>query len=170
MLLKGGSSHRLPPGTKVYLSAPGVHYHPKYWPNPEAFGPHRWVDRSWTYSDHHRGPQQQQQPQPQQKRKSVASDATRHMRGMYLTFSDGARACLGRKFAQAEFMAFFATFLRQCRVELRPGTDAGEAEARPRRQGIWEAHAFTALPLTPDGKAQSLGRSLVVPDLVRQWL
>ncbi|KAH7322519.1 cytochrome P450 [Stachybotrys elegans] len=105
-----GTSHRLPAGTRVYLSSPGVQYHPKYWPEPEKFEPKRWIGQSWTYN--------------QGERKSVASDATRHMRGTFITFSDGSRACLGRKFAQAEYMAFFASLLRHCRVELKPGTDA----------------------------------------------
>jgi cytochrome P450 len=43
------------------------------------------------------------------------------MRGTLLTFSDGARACLGRKFAQAEYMAFFVGLLREHVVELAPG-------------------------------------------------
>lgn len=45
------------------------------------------------------------------------------MRGTLLTFSDGARVCLGRKFAQAEYIAFFACLLRDYSVELAPGMD-----------------------------------------------
>ena len=36
-----------------------------------------------------------------------------------MTFSDGARACLGRKFAQSEYVAFVVTLLREFRVKLR---------------------------------------------------
>lgn len=50
------------------------------------------------------------------------------MRGTLLTFSDGARACLGRKFAQAEYIAFFAGLLRDYSVELAPGSDAKTVE------------------------------------------
>ncbi|KAK0618494.1 hypothetical protein B0T17DRAFT_538075 [Bombardia bombarda] len=57
----------------------------------------------------------------------VAADKTRQMRGTLLTFSDGARACLGRKFAQAEYMAFLATLLRRFRVEFAEGVDVRQA-------------------------------------------
>lgn len=118
----GGSSstpprttHLLPAGTRVYLSAPAVHYNPRYWPDPHRLDPHRWTSSS-SYK---------------KRRDSivvVAADRTRHMRGTLLTFSDGARACLGRKFAQAEYVAFFATLLRDYRVVLQPGQAAEEVE------------------------------------------
>jgi cytochrome P450 len=50
------------------------------------------------------------------------------MKGTLLTFSDGSRACLGREFAQAEYVAFFATLLRQYRVRLAPGSDPAVVE------------------------------------------
>ncbi|KAL4922535.1 cytochrome P450 [Aspergillus aurantiobrunneus] len=100
----GPMSYNLPGGTRVYLNAPAVHYHPKYWPEPYRLDPNRW--RSSPGGKH-----------------VVASDKTRQMKGTLLTFSDGSRACLGRKFAQAEYIAFFATLLRQYRVSLAPGSD-----------------------------------------------
>ncbi|KAL4966561.1 cytochrome P450 [Aspergillus stella-maris] len=96
----------LPAGTRVYLSAPGIHYHPKYWPDPEKLDPHRWINTDNSG------------------KRVTAADRNRQMRGTFLGFSDGGRACLGRKFAQAEYIAFFATLLRRCRVELAPGVDA----------------------------------------------
>lgn len=38
------------------------------------------------------------------------------MKGTLLTFSDGARACLGRKFAQSEYIAFLAALLKDYKV------------------------------------------------------
>ncbi|KAL4745452.1 hypothetical protein BDW72DRAFT_208175 [Aspergillus terricola var. indicus] len=102
-------SYDLPAGTRVYLNAPAVHYHPKYWPEPYKLDPNRW--RSSQGEKH-----------------VVASDRTRQMKGTLLTFSDGSRACLGRKFAQAEYVAFFATLLRQYRVRLAPGSDPAVVE------------------------------------------
>ncbi|KEQ98177.1 hypothetical protein AUEXF2481DRAFT_471843 [Aureobasidium subglaciale EXF-2481] len=102
------SSHILPPETRVYLNTPAVHYSEKYWPNPTELDPSRWM------------------PEPKAEntdKKVVAADRTRHMRGTLLTFSDGARSCLGRKFAQAEYIAFLTSLLRDYRVELEPGQD-----------------------------------------------
>ena len=50
------------------------------------------------------------------------------MRGTLLTFSDGARACLGRKFAQAEYVAFLTALLREFRVVLAAGEDRQKVE------------------------------------------
>lgn len=107
------NKHLLPPGTRVYLSSPGVQFNPRYWPDPYTFDPNRWLNPSSSNAagtatgDRH----------------VVAADKTRHMRGTLLTFSDGARACLGRKFAQAEYVAFLTALLREFRVVLAPGED-----------------------------------------------
>lgn len=108
----GSQSYLLPEGTRVYLSAPGVHFNPRYWPDPYKLDPRRWIATTEQKRD----------------KAIVAADRTRQMRGTLLTFSDGARACLGRKFAQAEYIAFFATLLRAYRVVLQPGQDADRIE------------------------------------------
>ncbi|KAH7349069.1 putative cytochrome P450 oxidoreductase [Pyrenochaeta sp. MPI-SDFR-AT-0127] len=105
-------SYMLPADTRVYLSAPGVHFNPRYWPNPYKLDPYRWMATNGQKRD----------------KAVVAADRTRHMRGTLLTFSDGARSCLGRKFAQAEYIAFFATLLKTYRVVLQPGQDPAEIE------------------------------------------
>lgn len=50
------------------------------------------------------------------------------MRGTFLSFSDGSRACLGRKFAQAEYVAFLVAVLREWRIELRGDMGKEEVE------------------------------------------
>lgn len=50
------------------------------------------------------------------------------MRGTFLTFSDGARACLGRKFAQTEYVAFLTALLKDYRVVLGDDMDARAVE------------------------------------------
>ncbi|KAJ8113162.1 hypothetical protein ONZ43_g5217 [Nemania bipapillata] len=111
----------LPPECRVYLSSPGVHYHPKYWEQPEELKPERWFTDKFSRgaaSDESRG-----------EKHVVAADKTRQMRGTLLTFSDGARACLGRKFAQAEYMAFLAVLLRRFRVAFPDDVDVKKAKA-----------------------------------------
>lgn len=45
-----------------------------------------------------------------------------------MTFSEGPRACLGRRFAQVEFVAFFAGLMRRYRVKLGEGAERGRVE------------------------------------------
>lgn len=114
----------LPAGCRVYLSSPGVHYHPRYWEDAEKLKPERWFTDKFSSHQGNGGAEVDQGS-----RHVVAADKTRQMRGTLLTFSDGARACLGRKFAQAEFMAFFATLLRQFRVTFADGVDVKKVKS-----------------------------------------
>ncbi len=52
----------------------------------------------------------------------------RHARGTFLTFSEGPRACLGKKFAMAEFVAFFASVLQKHRIRLAHGVRKDDVE------------------------------------------
>ncbi|KAI3337031.1 cytochrome P450 [Xylariaceae sp. AK1471] len=106
--------HTLPAGCRVYLSSPGVNYHPQYWEDPEELRPERWLTDKFSYAGDkaaHHGKQ------------AAAVDKNRQMRGTLLTFSDWGRACLGRKFAQVEYMAFLAVLLRRFRVTFADGVD-----------------------------------------------
>lgn len=111
-------SHILPAECRVYLNAPAVHYSERYWPSPETLDPTR-----WTRSDIGRVKKDKGSD-----KKVVAADKTRQMRGTFLTFSDGARTCLGRKFAQAEYIAFLVALLKEYRVVLAEGMVAKEVE------------------------------------------
>jgi cytochrome P450 len=119
----GDKSHILPAGYRVYLSAPGVHYNGKYWKEPTRLLPERRNDSFAVQAAEKHADEDFHNAAKAQKASTVAADRTRQMRGTLLTFSDGARACLGRKFAQAEYVAFFAALLRQHRVCFADGTD-----------------------------------------------
>ncbi|KAJ4349462.1 uncharacterized protein N0V89_008077 [Didymosphaeria variabile] len=108
----------LPRECRVYLNSPATQYSEAYWPDPETLDPHRWdrVARPDGSSE------------KEGKHNVVAADKTRQMRGTFLTFSDGSRACLGRKFAQAEYIAFLATLLREYEVALGDEMDRDLAE------------------------------------------
>lgn len=106
------SSHILPAGCRVYMNTAATHYHPHIWPSPYKLDPSRWTDTT-TSAD---------------SKKVVASDRARQMRGTFLSFSDGSRACLGRKFAQAEYVAFLVAVLREFRIELAGDMSRGDVE------------------------------------------
>lgn len=109
----------LPAGCRVYLNAPATHYSERYWPSPLTLDPERWLEAPVAASA---------KDAATPEKKVVAADKTRQMRGTFLTFSDGARACLGRKFAQAEYIAFLAKLLRKYRVILGESMDAVAVE------------------------------------------
>lgn len=124
----GNTSHILPPGCRVYLSAPGVHYNEKYWENPKELRPERWSE-TYSFSEKNGGSATAAlaSARSQAKTAALAADKTRQMRGTLLTFSDGARACLGRKFAQAEYMAFFSVLLHRFEVTFAEGVVKDQA-------------------------------------------
>ncbi|KAG6865642.1 hypothetical protein C0991_000812 [Blastosporella zonata] len=73
-------------GTVIGLDLIGMHYNPRYFPDPENFRPSRWYGTSGD------------------------SEA-------FFAFSIGPRACIGRKFATVEAVAFLTMLLRDWRVE-----------------------------------------------------
>jgi hypothetical protein len=61
-------------------------YNPRYYPDPETFKPSRWYNLGTTSDD------------------------------IYTAFSNGPRACIGRKFALTEAVCFLANLLRDYEV------------------------------------------------------
>ncbi|KAL8941986.1 MAG: hypothetical protein Q9216_001919 [Gyalolechia sp. 2 TL-2023] len=110
----------LPPECRVYLNVPATHHTEEYWPNAHMLDPTRWI-----------------RPSAFTKASGAASSASGNNpstidrpRGTFLTFSDGARACLGRKFAQSEYVAFIVTLLGEYRVKLKGGEVKEEVERK----------------------------------------
>lgn len=104
--------HLLPAECRVYLNVNAVHYHERYWPEPLEIKPERWMNETTVQG--HKNPSD---------KKVDASDRARQVRGTLMTFSGGARGCLGRKFAQAEYISMLATLLREYRVVLGEGRE-----------------------------------------------
>lgn len=98
-----GNSFTLPPRTMISISAPGLHYNPKIWgKDASTFRPQRWLS--------HDG-------------KSLAPEP---VEGSFMSFSRGARACLGKRFSEAEFVAVLAVVLREHKLELAVDVEMGE--------------------------------------------
>lgn len=72
----------------------------------------------------------------------------RYEQGTFLTFSDGGRACLGKKFAQSEYVSFVATLLGEYRVKLSSKEDRSDVE----RKMFWRCKGtLTLAPLDEVG-------------------
>ena len=109
----------LPAGCRVYLNSTATQYSSRYWPDPLKLDPSRWSSPVAATDE---------KKKTADGKKVVAADKTRQMRGTFLTFSDGSRACLGRKFAQAEYIGFLVALLKDFRVVLGEGMDAEQVE------------------------------------------
>jgi cytochrome P450 len=82
--------HRLPAGSMLLFSPWVVHRDPRWWPEPDAFDPERWL---------------------------TASTRPRYA---YFPFGGGPRQCIGNEFADLEGNVVLATILRRWRVEPAP--------------------------------------------------
>lgn len=83
------------PGTIVVLAPSVTHHDPRYWDEPEAFRPERWLANG-----------------------NVVSPAPAFA---YFPFGAGARRCIGERFAMQELVLAVAAIGRRCRVTLQPG-------------------------------------------------
>lgn len=139
-LTMAGKRLTVPSGTFITLDVIAAHLHPAHWPNlagPGAsaaaidedlrsFKPERWLLDSSSSSSASQQQQQQQEEEDNADPESYGGPSSadtspslfRPKRGSYLPFSDGARACLGRRFAQVEVLAVLAVVMREWSVEL----------------------------------------------------
>ncbi|KAL4916486.1 cytochrome P450 [Aspergillus aurantiobrunneus] len=125
------AKHTLPSGTLTIVNNTAIHHNPSNWPHPHIIDPRRWLTASPNTFDPTAPLTAEQRDELRDSRGPVAS----HRRGTFMTFNEGPRACLGRRFAQVEFVAFFARLLRTHRVGLGDGMDPGELEKQVRLRG-----------------------------------
>lgn len=123
----GGKPCVIPAKTMVNLSLNGLHFNPKYWGrSPSVYRPQNWdarCDCEWAAMS-----------EAKEKKTAAQEDRGDHaprttpfasirtpVEGAYAPFSEGARACLGKRFSQVEFAAVMAVIFREYRVELVRG-------------------------------------------------
>ncbi|KAF8649579.1 hypothetical protein AX16_005670 [Volvariella volvacea WC 439] len=114
----------LPPRLHVSYNITAVHYNPAYWgPAPAEFDPSRW-DASNKSSYLHRFSSSSES--------EMNPGMLKPKRGAFVPFSEGIRGCLGKKFAQVEFVAVLTLLLRKKVVGLAtlPGEGAEDAKRR----------------------------------------
>jgi cytochrome P450 len=81
-------------GTHVVVDLVGIHYHPRYYSDPEVYRPSRWYAK-----------------------KQDQSSDTKEGSGDFTGFSFGPRSCIGRKYSTTEAVCFLAHLLPDWRVE-----------------------------------------------------
>lgn len=157
-----GRTAVLPPRALIRFVTPAAHRHPKYWPSPDdklsssggssgistdehltQFRPERWLTRNATSTRGTAADAPASSGSSRDATPSLEADtADRHgaglfhpVKGSYLPFSEGPRACLGRRFAQVEIMAVLATIFRDYSVELAvPDDDDDDDDVVARRE------------------------------------
>ncbi|KZF20054.1 cytochrome P450 monooxygenase-like protein [Xylona heveae TC161] len=160
-LMVNGRKVLVPGGTDIMLGAAAVHRSPKYWPagkssavetdhasDLDEFNPERWVlgasgDTSSSIGHPSNTRVSEDTWLESSAREDTSAQLFRPLRGSYIPFSDGPRACLGRRFGQIEVLAVLAVFLKSHSVELAVDDFATDAEidSMPRggdeRRKVW---------------------------------
>ncbi|KAL2803125.1 cytochrome P450 [Aspergillus granulosus] len=144
-LTYNGATHHLPPDVRVNLNGNALHNAEEYWgPNATAFDPRRWDKRNAdSFLARNDGIDGLAGPGLE----STAIHKPR--RGAFIPFSDGIRSCIGKKFAQTEFVATLVVLFGEYRVT--PARLEGETEedAKMRtKKALRETSTVITLALT----------------------
>ncbi|KAL8828128.1 MAG: hypothetical protein Q9170_006731, partial [Blastenia crenularia] len=165
-LLINGKEYSIPPATYINLVSLAVHRNPKSWPagpptdpdhpahptsNPdndlEEFKPERWIRADGKNNSHDSTTTLDTDPASEDAPNTAtgtSSSANLHRppRGAYIPFSEGYRACLGRRFAQTEVLAVLAVIFKFYSVELAVDKYASDDEVEgmeeEEKRGVWE--------------------------------
>ncbi|WP_254864488.1 cytochrome P450 [Halovivax gelatinilyticus] len=113
--------YRVTPETTLQLFVYGIHRDERWWDDPDAFRPDRWLDADGQ----------------------LATSADDRPEYAYFPFGGGPRHCLGMRFAMAELVLVLATILRRVEFErvtesidptFRVTLDPGEVRMRVRKR------------------------------------
>lgn len=179
-----GKTVTVPPRTHISLCCPSLHRNPHFWPAGPPSDPENpahprsnldndleefKVDR-WLVHENSQDPKSSSDSLPLQGARTddtdtlnintaadTASSLYRPTKGSYIPFSEGFRACIGRRFAQVEVLAALAVIFSQYSVELAVDEWASDEEVekmdRQERKAVWEKAAGRATWLLREGMA-----------------
>jgi cytochrome P450 len=118
--LGNSQKHVLPKGCGVIVNNTGIHYNTRNWVRPEILDPRRWLSSCPNTFD----PTAAVTEDLDENTHSIPN----HAKGTFMSFGEGPRACLGKRFSQVEFISIFSTLLREYRVVLGGTKPAHEVE------------------------------------------
>ncbi|KFA64077.1 hypothetical protein S40285_06733 [Stachybotrys chlorohalonatus IBT 40285] len=125
-----GQTYVLPKSTQVRWAATSIHCNPRYWPGkPSKLHPgesdvNDWVPERWyraSDSSEQQGFNQVTEGAghaDDNEEPDVSLKLFQPARGAFIPFSEGARACLGKRMAQVEMIAILAVLFQKYSVEL----------------------------------------------------
>jgi len=174
----------VPGGTVVNIISVATARNPKYWPtilgpNPteeeveddlNSFKPERWLldsssNHNSTASAHQNGSANHSDNESEKdsdhallggpQSSDTSSALLKPHRGAYVPFSEGYRACLGRRFAQVEVLAVLAVLFREYSIELAVDEFASDEEVEAMdeegRKRVWTQARDRAEDLLKNG-------------------
>ena len=109
----------LPLDCGIVVNITGVHYNTKCRPDSHVSEARRWLCKDPNSYVPSSSPKSDLDPHVR---------IPNHKRGTFLAFPEGPRASLGRRFAQAEFVCFFAEVLEGHRLQFAQGVDGADVE------------------------------------------
>ena len=172
-----------PAGCYIQLNSVAVHRNPKYWPTGpasdpahplhptsnvdndlEEFRPERWLldaESSQTTIGGSLPSAENHNTETSDLGVNTASDTSSSLfhpaKGAYIPFSEGYRACLGRRFAQVEVLTVIAVIFSQYSVELAVDQWATDEEVEKmnveERKEVWDKARRETERLMRDGLA-----------------
>jgi cytochrome P450 len=140
--------YTLPAGTSIDLAVSAMQYREEYWgPDVHEFVPERWDARNkasfLAQNDSVEGLAAPGLEYP---------TVHKPVRGAFMPFSDGHRACLGKKFAQVEYVAIMALILWEFEVSLAKVSpdESDESAAKRARKALDESCMVLSLAMAGD--------------------
>lgn len=137
-----GEKHWLPAGMTIIMSSVAAQRNARYWPTRPSkiepgkphdlddFDPERWFRSSSSISG---GKEEVKEGADTEdyggfQGPDTSASLFRPVRGAFIAFSDGPRACLGRRIAQVEMLAAIATIFHEYSLELAVDEWASDKE------------------------------------------
>lgn len=129
----GGKTYMVPERTFIHFSGVSSHRNPRYWPHSPSkisnkphdmddFVPERWMLKGKGESSGRQSAETAKQKAPNDGIENVSFETGEGLftpqKGVFVPFSEGPRACPGRRFAQVEITAVLSRILRSHSVEL----------------------------------------------------
>ncbi|KAH7417644.1 cytochrome P450 monooxygenase-like protein [Cadophora sp. MPI-SDFR-AT-0126] len=120
----------------LHLNVVGTNRNPRYWPeSPNDFMPERWLPRGGSAMDTshvlEKGDSAKEAVDGLETASFEMSGATslfKPLKGSFISYSEGQRACPGRRFAQVEGTAVLSTLFQKYSVELDVSNWASDEE------------------------------------------
>jgi cytochrome P450 len=120
---------RLPAGSLCVVSQWVTHRDERWWPDPLAFRPERWIDGEGRFSEHHDG----------------------RPRFAYFPFGAGTRVCVGESFAWTEGVLLLGAIGQRWSLALVPGHPVAVQPAITLRPRHGMRMTVSRLPVSPVG-------------------
>ena len=129
------------------INLTSLHYNPEYWgPDVNEFRPDRWDKRN------KKSFLAQNEGLPNLSATGLEhNNIHKPVRGALVPFSDGMRACIGKKFAQVEFVGALSAIFRRYRVELYTESGQSWEEARQHAADVLATSRNTLSLCLPKG-------------------